>query len=245
MEPSNRRPVGRGRAGYEVANADENAVARDGRRTLSVLRSPVRREAEVRDENPCDGPAPLETRVHRPGSVQRHRNAKHAVRDAAGSHTIRFRQRQRGRGVRRPASSTGGEMPRQRRPDERSDDRGDEDQAPSAMRPAAVLPVDGSGVEHLAGLRNSEGARSVHSQAAGLANVISPNIWRLPVAQLQTSGRTQIELAASAGGDTDSNAAVAGALIGAGCDRDGIPERWLASLKDRERIERAASGLVA
>jgi hypothetical protein len=34
--------------------------------------------------------------------------------------------------------------------------------------------------------------------ASGLANVISPNIWRLPIAELQTSGRTDIALAGSA-----------------------------------------------
>jgi hypothetical protein len=34
--------------------------------------------------------------------------------------------------------------------------------------------------------------------ASGLANVISPNIWRLPIAELQTSGRTDVALAASA-----------------------------------------------
>jgi hypothetical protein len=34
--------------------------------------------------------------------------------------------------------------------------------------------------------------------ASGLANVISPNIWRLPVAELTTSGRTDVKLAASA-----------------------------------------------
>ena len=34
--------------------------------------------------------------------------------------------------------------------------------------------------------------------ASGLANVISPNIWRLPVAELQTSARTDVKLAGSA-----------------------------------------------
>jgi hypothetical protein len=34
--------------------------------------------------------------------------------------------------------------------------------------------------------------------ASGLANVISPNLWRLPVAELQTSARTEVKLAASA-----------------------------------------------
>lgn len=33
---------------------------------------------------------------------------------------------------------------------------------------------------------------------SGLANVLSPNIWRLPVAELQTSKRTDVKLAASA-----------------------------------------------
>jgi len=34
--------------------------------------------------------------------------------------------------------------------------------------------------------------------ASGLANVLSPNIWRLPVAELQTSKGTDVKLAASA-----------------------------------------------
>jgi hypothetical protein len=34
--------------------------------------------------------------------------------------------------------------------------------------------------------------------ASGLANVLSPNVWRLPVAELQTSERTEVRLAASA-----------------------------------------------
>jgi hypothetical protein len=41
------------------------------------------------------------------------------------------------------------------------------------------------------------GAFGVLEAAAGLANVISPNIWRLPVAELQTSARTEVGLAAS------------------------------------------------
>jgi hypothetical protein len=34
--------------------------------------------------------------------------------------------------------------------------------------------------------------------ASGLANVISPNLWRLPIAELQTSAGTDVKLAASA-----------------------------------------------
>jgi ADP-ribosylglycohydrolase len=47
------------------------------------------------------------------------------------------------------------------------------------------------------------------------------------------------------GGDTDTNAAVTGALLGARHGEDAIPARWLAALRERERIERAAEGLLA
>ena len=42
------------------------------------------------------------------------------------------------------------------------------------------------------------GMFGVVEAASGLANVLSPNVWRLPVAELQTSGRTDVKLAASA-----------------------------------------------
>jgi len=42
------------------------------------------------------------------------------------------------------------------------------------------------------------GAFGVLEAASGLANVTSPNVWRLPVAELATSARTEVKLAASA-----------------------------------------------
>jgi hypothetical protein len=42
------------------------------------------------------------------------------------------------------------------------------------------------------------GMFGVIEAASGLANVISPNIWRLPIAELQISERTDVTLAASA-----------------------------------------------
>jgi hypothetical protein len=42
------------------------------------------------------------------------------------------------------------------------------------------------------------GAFGLIEAASGLANVISPNIWQLPITELQTSGRTNVKLAASA-----------------------------------------------
>jgi len=46
------------------------------------------------------------------------------------------------------------------------------------------------------------------------------------------------------GGDTDTNGAVAGALLGCRYRRESIPEAWLEPLWEKERIERAARGLV-
>ena len=42
------------------------------------------------------------------------------------------------------------------------------------------------------------GMYGVLEVANGLANIISPNIWRLPIAELQTSSRTDVKLAGSA-----------------------------------------------
>jgi ADP-ribosylglycohydrolase len=50
-------------------------------------------------------------------------------------------------------------------------------------------------------------------------------------------------MAASSGGDTDTIASIAGSLFGAACGTSWIPERWLASLEQKERIESAARAL--
>ena len=47
------------------------------------------------------------------------------------------------------------------------------------------------------------------------------------------------------GGDTDTNAAVAGAVLGARYGASSIPERWLACIPQRVRIERLADDLLA
>lgn len=48
-----------------------------------------------------------------------------------------------------------------------------------------------------------------------------------------------------AGGDTDTNAAVAGAVLGARYGASSIPERWLECIPERKRIEALADGLVS
>jgi ADP-ribosylglycohydrolase len=46
------------------------------------------------------------------------------------------------------------------------------------------------------------------------------------------------------GGDTDTNAAVTGALIGCRDGLESIPNRWLEPLRDRDRLEQAATALM-
>ena len=51
--------------------------------------------------------------------------------------------------------------------------------------------------------------------------------------------------AASGGGDTDTNAAVAGAVLGARYGASAIPTRWLECIPQRQRIEGLAADLIA
>ena len=48
-----------------------------------------------------------------------------------------------------------------------------------------------------------------------------------------------------AGGDTDTNATVASAVLGARYGASAIPERWLACVPERDRIVGLADALVA
>ena len=48
-----------------------------------------------------------------------------------------------------------------------------------------------------------------------------------------------------AGGDTDTNGAVAGAVLGARYGASAIPQRWLDVIPQRERVEGLADGLLA
>jgi ADP-ribosylglycohydrolase len=61
---------------------------------------------------------------------------------------------------------------------------------------------------------------------------------------LKFKGALALTTAASSGGDTDSVAAIAGALFGASSGPSWIKQSWLAALEDRQRIEDAASGLL-
>ena len=76
----------------------------------------------------------------------------------------------------------------------------------------------------------------------------SPMVWEtVPAAfycHLKLEPEEALIAAASAGGDTDSIASIAGALAGAARGSDWIPERWLLWLEDRERIGEVATDLA-
>ena len=55
---------------------------------------------------------------------------------------------------------------------------------------------------------------------------------------------TELRRVVSLGGDTDTNAAVAGALLGARDGANGLPARWLQRLRDAEAIRADAEALV-
>ena len=48
----------------------------------------------------------------------------------------------------------------------------------------------------------------------------------------------------NAGGDTDTNAAVAGAVLGARYGASAIPPRWLDCIPERDRIDAATESLI-
>ena len=56
---------------------------------------------------------------------------------------------------------------------------------------------------------------------------------------------TELKRVVSLGGDTDTNAAVAGALLGALVGKEGLPAEWLERLRDREAIRSEAEALVS
>jgi ADP-ribosylglycohydrolase len=55
---------------------------------------------------------------------------------------------------------------------------------------------------------------------------------------------TELRRVVSLGGDTDTNAAVAGALLGARDGANGLSAGWLQRLRDAEAIRADAEGLV-
>ena len=129
--------------------------------------------------------------------------------------------------------------------------------------PAILAAAIADGCPDLAGIAHADGIPADILDAIAHGENIPPDIDWLRQDQ-KLIGHTLIALQASlwaaatplnlehalitlvnAGGDTDTNAAVAGAVLGARYGATGIPERWLACIPQRARIERLADDLLA
>jgi ADP-ribosyl-[dinitrogen reductase] hydrolase len=115
--------------------------------------------------------------------------------------------------------------------------------AESAARTSlgAVLELEGGEeLEHLAGAVGS--SRPIDGPDQGFCLFAAG----LAFQALVRGGDLEAELrrVVALGGDTDTNAAVAGALLGARDGLDGLPGEWLQRLRDAEAIEQEARALV-
>jgi ADP-ribosyl-[dinitrogen reductase] hydrolase len=113
--------------------------------------------------------------------------------------------------------------------------------------PVAAAAVEAGSDERLAGVLEAVRAHDVQALAEAASGPQRGTCWTALGVGLSALAAADYERgvvwAISLGGDTDTNAAVAGALLGCRHGVQSIPERWLAPLRDRERIERAATTL--
>jgi ADP-ribosyl-[dinitrogen reductase] hydrolase len=111
-----------------------------------------------------------------------------------------------------------------------------------AVRSAVVHVLDRPGGEELEYLVDAAGdVRPVDGPDRGFCLFTAA----LGLQALARGGAFEDEVrrAVAFGGDTDTNGAVAGALVGASVGRFGLPGQWLERLADREAIEREGSAL--
>ena len=117
-----------------------------------------------------------------------------------------------------------------------------------AVEPAIVGAVtavaDGEGGEELEYLAAEAGrARRIDGPDMGFT-LFTAGVG-LRVAGEAASVEAGLREVVAFGGDTDTNAAVAGALLGARFGRSGLPDAWLAKLAAREAIEAEAEALAS
>jgi ADP-ribosylglycohydrolase len=115
--------------------------------------------------------------------------------------------------------------------------------AEAAVRDALALALDREGGEELEFLVDAVGeTRPIDGPDMGFC------LYTAAVG-LQTVGRTgsfeeRLLRVMQLGGDTDTNGAVAGGLLGAAVGIDGLPVDWLKRLQDREAIQAEARSLA-
>lgn len=125
--------------------------------------------------------------------------------------------------------------------------RGDSPQA--ALRGALAAVLDREGGEELEFLVHAAGTvRRIDGPDQGFC-LFTAGVGLQPLARLTggDAGDVEHELrrVVSFGGDTDTNAAVAGAVLGATLGVRALPQTWLARLRDREAIREEAESLVS
>lgn len=97
----------------------------------------------------------------------------------------------------------------------------------------AAVPATGGVREHAERRAAEDGAFSLAALAVGLAAYFSAE-----------SFEEGLTWAVNLGGDTDTNGAVAGAMLGARFGASAIPDRWLAALERRADVETLHGHLV-
>ncbi len=122
----------------------------------------------------------------------------------------------------------------------------------AALEDAIRTTIDREGGEELEFLVGAAGAvRPVDGPDQGFvlftAGLGLQALHRVAGAAGPNPGAVERELrrVVALGGDTDTNAAVAGAVLGAWAGARGLPATWLDRLRDRTEIEAEAEGLVA
>ena len=96
--------------------------------------------------------------------------------------------------------------------------------APPSTTPTADSSVDLAGTGSVVDSLRLAGAALVAAEQRGLEAVLVDVVNR--------------------GGDADTNAAIAGGLLGARHGHRAVPDRWIARLEQRRRIERGAAQLA-
>lgn len=112
-----------------------------------------------------------------------------------------------------------------------------------AVQGAVSAVLDREGGEELAYLVEEAGrARPIDGPDMGFCLFTAGIAMQL--AREQAQFEAGVRRVVALGGDTDTNAAVVGALLGAANGRGGLPSAWLARLADADAIEREAEALA-
>jgi ADP-ribosyl-[dinitrogen reductase] hydrolase len=120
--------------------------------------------------------------------------------------------------------------------------RGEDAEGAARSALDAVLPLEGGEeLEFLA--ETAGGSRPIDGPDQGFCLFTAG----IAIQALVRGGdvRTELLRVVSLGGDTDTNAAVAGALLGARDGEHGLPADWLDRLEDRDGIRTEAEALIA